>query len=129
MCYGSARYAGGRFLTQLVTFKAHTWHPDMYRTREAWSIIQRLGRSVDARALFDSVVTNPSTSGTPPSVSFWTSQQQWLHECGASWQEGGAVQVQGKRILDLATSSNLWKHGVRHMLRVHTFLKAADMNR
>eukprot|EP00971_Amphidinium_carterae_P272505 5408975-Amphidinium_carterae.1 len=56
MCFGSARYAASKYMVKLVAYKAHTWHPDMYRVREAWSIIHRLGRRESTRTLFDSVI-------------------------------------------------------------------------
>eukprot|EP00971_Amphidinium_carterae_P315936 6280134-Amphidinium_carterae.1 len=128
MSYGTARYVGSKFLTKLSAFKAHTWHPELYRIKEAWAIVQRMGRHDSTRRLCDSVVS-VLQSATSDGVSFWSSQLRWLQEMGTTWAPGGLVTVQGRCYLEFGMSTNQWKHGVRELMRIHSFLQATTMQR
>eukprot|EP00971_Amphidinium_carterae_P188403 3739959-Amphidinium_carterae.1 len=128
MCYGTARYAGSKILTKLAAFKAHTWNPELYRIKEAWAIVQRMGRHDSTRRLCDSVASVLQRTASE-GVSFWSSQLRWLQEMGATWAPGGVVTVQGRCYLDFSMSSRQWKHGVRELMRIHSFLQATTMQR
>eukprot|EP00971_Amphidinium_carterae_P067254 1331230-Amphidinium_carterae.1 len=127
-CFGTTRFLGSKPMIRMTAHRAHSWHPEHFRTCEGMSVLQSLGRSTDTRAKVDHLVG----LGHPAvihGIPFWANLICWIQSCGGSLLPGGVIQVNQKPRLDFNMPCEEWKHEVRELLRLRAYLDASRMAR